>query len=113
MSLPTPRQPKACNSLLCLAFQGSWVPTSPKGFESWLCLISCVIVGSSVCLQERKVGTGLGGSHCNPSYSRGWRFKISPGKSETLSQKDPSQKRAGRVAQGVGPEFKPLYRKNK
>jgi hypothetical protein len=26
---------------------------------------------------------------------------------ETLSQKDPSQKWAGRVAEGVGPEFKP------
>jgi hypothetical protein len=32
---------------------------------------------------------------------------------ETLSQKSPSQKRAGRVAQGVGPEFKPQYRKKK
>jgi hypothetical protein len=28
---------------------------------------------------------------------------------ETLSQKNPSQKRAGEVAQGVGPEFKPHY----
>jgi hypothetical protein len=33
---------------------------------------------------------------------------------ETLSQNKPSrQKRAGGVAQGVGPEFKPQYRKNK
>jgi hypothetical protein len=30
---------------------------------------------------------------------------------ETLSQKNPSQKRAGGVAQGEGPEFKPQYRK--
>jgi hypothetical protein len=29
--------------------------------------------------------------------------------SETLSQKHSTQKRAGRVAQGVGPEFKPQY----
>jgi hypothetical protein len=28
---------------------------------------------------------------------------------ETLSQKSPSQKRAGGVAQGVGPEFKHKY----
>jgi hypothetical protein len=28
---------------------------------------------------------------------------------ETLSQKNLSQKRADRVAQGVGPEFKPQY----
>jgi hypothetical protein len=28
---------------------------------------------------------------------------------ETLSQKNPSQKRARRVAQVVGPEFKPKY----
>jgi hypothetical protein len=30
---------------------------------------------------------------------------------ETLSQKNPSQKRAGGVARGVGPEFKPQYHK--
>jgi hypothetical protein len=28
---------------------------------------------------------------------------------ETLSRKNPSQERAGRVAQGVGSEFKPQY----
>jgi hypothetical protein len=28
---------------------------------------------------------------------------------ETLSRKNPSQKRAGGVAEGVGPEFKPQY----
>jgi hypothetical protein len=32
---------------------------------------------------------------------------------ETLSQKSPSQKRAGGVAQGEGPEFKPQYHKKK
>jgi hypothetical protein len=33
---------------------------------------------------------------------------------ETLSQKYPSQKRSGVVAQGIGPEFKPQYHtKNK
>jgi hypothetical protein len=32
---------------------------------------------------------------------------------ETISQKNPSQKRAGGVAQGVGPKFKPQYRKKK
>jgi hypothetical protein len=32
---------------------------------------------------------------------------------ETLPQKHPSQKRAGAVAQSVGPEFKPQYHKNK
>jgi hypothetical protein len=31
---------------------------------------------------------------------------------ETQSQKNPSQKRAGRVVQGVGPEFKPQYLQN-
>jgi hypothetical protein len=31
---------------------------------------------------------------------------------ETLSRKNPSQKGAGGVAQGVGPEFKPQYCKN-
>jgi hypothetical protein len=30
---------------------------------------------------------------------------------ETLSQKNPSQKRAGGVAQGIGPEFKPSTKK--
>jgi hypothetical protein len=32
---------------------------------------------------------------------------------KTLSQKNPSQKRAGGVAQDVGPEFKPQYHKKK
>jgi hypothetical protein len=32
---------------------------------------------------------------------------------ETLSQKSPSQNRAGRVAQGEGLEFKPQYHKKK
>jgi hypothetical protein len=43
------------------------------------------------------------------------RIKVQsqPGKivHETLSQKNPSQKRAGGAAQGVGPEFKPQYHK--
>jgi hypothetical protein len=30
---------------------------------------------------------------------------------ETLSQENPSQTRAGGVAQGIGPEFKPQYHK--
>jgi hypothetical protein len=56
---------------------------------------------------------------CNPSYRRqksgGSWFKTSPGKivQETLSQKNPSQKKAGGLTQGVGPEFKPQYRKKK
>jgi hypothetical protein len=32
---------------------------------------------------------------------------------KTLSQKSPSQKRAGRMAQGVGPEFKSQHHKKK
>jgi hypothetical protein len=32
---------------------------------------------------------------------------------ETLSWKHPTQKRAGRVAQGVGPKFKPQYHQKK
>jgi hypothetical protein len=50
---------------------------------------------------------------CNPSYSEG-RVQVNQGSKpegaislETLSPKNPSQKRAGGVAQGVGPEFNP------
>jgi hypothetical protein len=32
---------------------------------------------------------------------------------KTLSRKNPSQKRAGGMAQGVGPEFKPQYHKKR
>jgi hypothetical protein len=32
---------------------------------------------------------------------------------ETLSWKNPSRKRVGEVAQGIGPEFKPQYSKKK
>jgi hypothetical protein len=39
------------------------------------------------------------------------RFEASPGK--TLSRKNPSQNRAGGVAQGVGPKFKPQYNTKK
>jgi hypothetical protein len=50
---------------------------------------------------------------CNPSYSRGRDQEDRVSKSagqivcRILSQKNPSQKRAGGMAQGVGPEFKP------
>jgi hypothetical protein len=50
---------------------------------------------------------------CNPSYSGGREqeeaVQSHPGQIvlETLCRKNPSQKRAGGVAQGVGPEFKP------
>jgi hypothetical protein len=52
---------------------------------------------------------------CNPSYS-GDRDQEGHGLSqpgqivhETLSQKNPSRKRSGGMAQGVGPECKPQY----
>jgi hypothetical protein len=49
----------------------------------------------------------------NPSYSAGKDQEAHGSKParqivcETLSRKNPSQKMAGGVAQGVGPEFKP------
>jgi hypothetical protein len=49
---------------------------------------------------------------CHPSYSVGRDQEDGSSKPaqhivlETLSQKNPSQKRAGGVAQGVGPELK-------
>jgi hypothetical protein len=55
----------------------------------------------------------------NPSYSGGREeepsSKPAPGEivPESLSGKPPSQKRAGGVAQGVGPEFKPQYCKKR
>jgi hypothetical protein len=41
------------------------------------------------------------------------KFQSQPGQivHKTLSRKHPTQKRAGGVAQGVGPEFKPQYHK--
>jgi hypothetical protein len=57
---------------------------------------------------------------CNPSYSGGrdqddCGLKLAPSKQfiKTLSQKNPSQKGAGGVAQNVGPEFKPQHHKKK
>jgi hypothetical protein len=64
---------------------------------------------------------GTSGHICNPSYSGGrgsggsW-FEASPASNETLSQKSPSHthtQKAGGVAQGVGPGFKPPCRKEK
>jgi hypothetical protein len=55
---------------------------------------------------------------CKPSISGGRDQEdqgLKPRKIvyEHLSQKNPSQKRADRVAQGVDPEFKPQYGKKK
>jgi acyl-CoA synthetase (AMP-forming)/AMP-acid ligase II len=56
---------------------------------------------------------------CNPSYSEAEIRRIEVGSQprqivcETLSRKNLSQNRAGGVAQGVGPEFKPQYYKKK
>jgi hypothetical protein len=56
---------------------------------------------------------------CNPSYSEA-EIRRTVVASEprqvvlkTLSQKNPTQKRAGGVAQGVGPEFKLQHAKKK
>jgi hypothetical protein len=56
----------------------------------------------------------------NPSYSRGQRsgglrFKPIGANSsrDPISKKNPSQKRAGRMSQGVGPKFKPQNHKKK
>jgi hypothetical protein len=52
---------------------------------------------------------------CNPSYSGGrdqedpgWR-PVGANSSPDPILKNPSQKRTGGVAQGVGPEFKPQH----
>jgi hypothetical protein len=69
------------------------------------------------CAIRNKYKPGTMGHTCNPSYSGGrdqedhssepaWANSLR----DTIS-KGPSQKRAGGVAQGVGPEFKPPYRK--
>jgi hypothetical protein len=56
---------------------------------------------------------------CNPSYSEGrdqedYGSKLARANSfQDLSRKSPSQNRAGRVIQGVGPEFNPHTTKNK
>jgi hypothetical protein len=56
---------------------------------------------------------------CNSSYSGGKDQEdrgLKPARQivlKTLSQKYPTQKGAGRVAQGVGPEFKPQYQQKK
>jgi hypothetical protein len=58
------------------------------------------------------------GYACNPSYSGG-RDQEDPGLKPDLANilqdpiSNPSQKRAGGVAQDVGPEFKPQYHQKK
>jgi hypothetical protein len=54
--------------------------------------------------KERKKSQVPEAHACNPSYSGGLQFKASPRQivHETLSQKYPTQKRAGGVAQGEG-----------
>jgi hypothetical protein len=57
---------------------------------------------------------------CNPSYSGGRDQEdqgLKPAQANSSARpyfkKNPSQKRAGEVAQGEGPEFKPQYHNNK
>jgi hypothetical protein len=57
---------------------------------------------------------------CNPSYSEGKDQEDcgsqppqAKSSSDPISKKKPTQKRAGGVAQGVDPEFKPQYYKKK
>jgi hypothetical protein len=57
---------------------------------------------------------------CNPSYTGGRDqedYSLKPAKAnrsqDPILKKKPSQKRAGRVTQDVGPEFKPQYGKKK
>jgi hypothetical protein len=52
---------------------------------------------------------------CNPSYSGRPRYKDSLSKLcwRPYLEKNPSQKRADGMVQGVGPEFKPQYQKKK
>jgi hypothetical protein len=51
---------------------------------------------------------------CNPSYSGGRDqegHSLKPVQAASLSQKTHHKNRAGGVAQGEGPDFKPQYRK--
>jgi hypothetical protein len=52
---------------------------------------------------------------CNPSYSGGRDQEDHSSKTagQIIGEKNPSQKGAGGVTQGVGPEFKPQYGKKK
>jgi hypothetical protein len=51
---------------------------------------------------------------CNPSYSGVSNQEDHSSKPAwAKSYRDPSQKRAGGVAQGIGPKFKPQYHKKK
>jgi hypothetical protein len=71
----------------------------------FLCVCVCFLI-----IKVHVPGAG------NPSYSGG-RDQEDPGSkpawanssARTYLEKNPSQKRAGGVAQGVGPEFKPQY----
>jgi hypothetical protein len=62
-----------------------------------------------------KPGSMLVAHTCNPSYSGGSRFEASGANSslDPISKIANTKKRAGGVAQGVGPEFKPQYHKKK
>jgi hypothetical protein len=52
---------------------------------------------------------------CNPSHSGGSQFEASLDKQfmRPYLKDKPSHKRAGGVAQDIGPEFKPQYHKKK
>jgi hypothetical protein len=72
-------------------------------------------LGSIPLQKERDVGWAPVAHFCNPSYS-GSRDQEDHGSKPAFANslrdpllKNPSHKRASRVVQGVGPEFKPQY----
>jgi hypothetical protein len=87
------------------------------------CLKSCLGVCNSAESRVEYRNSGLGQAPvahtCNPSYSGGrdqedWSSKPAQANSfRDLILKKPFTKRAGGVAQGVGPKFKPQYWKKK
>jgi hypothetical protein len=82
----------------------------------------CIITQCTLCIRRNievlsLLSLALMPYACNPSYSGGRvairRITVQSQPRQivhkTLSQKHPSQKKAGGVAQGVNPEFNPQY----
>jgi hypothetical protein len=67
------------------------------------------------CHHKTHILPGTGGSHLQSQLLRRQRSRSQLGQiaSKTRSQKTHHKKRAGGVAQGIGPEFKPQYQRRK
>jgi hypothetical protein len=86
------------------------IPATQGSTNRWIVVQAGLGINEDPTSKIIKAGQAPVAHACNPSYSGGRGLENQGSKSaQANSLQNPSQKRTGGVAQGVGPEFKPQY----